>query len=311
MLRRTQFSAYFIVALVAACESEPDIQASSEGSQDDPAKSGQAEGSSVDDDDDSDSSSQSSSPSQADESEGSSSNADSTSGGDGDGDGDDSSEASDTSESDDGQDDESGSDGNSDDAGDDALDPLDPCTEPEVSRLRVWDIQSVGGTSIPDNWQDPVIEHGVAHAVDVEFDLPPSDGSDGANYGTINVPLANGREGVDGTTEELSVDLGNAEFLRLTHAADAQAFLQIRYGADAHGGHHFRIPLEPTDGDIEVVDLQFADFRRPDWAMTDADERVEVDDVFSLTFTTFQSVKWRIEGLQIPDYTPPCAERDG
>ena len=197
----------------------------------------------------------------------------------------------------------SGSTGSTDD-----LDPLDACEEAEVDRLRVWDIQSVGGTSTPDNWQDPIIDAGMEHAIEVEFSLPPSDGSDGANYGTVNVPLANGREDDDGTTIELSVDLGDAEFIRLGDSSTAVAFLQVRYGADAHGGHHFRVPLPSTDGELQVVDFPFEDFRRPQWATTYPDERVKIDDVFSLTFTTFQSVIWRIESLRIPGYTPPCAK---
>ena len=178
----------------------------------------------------------------------------------------------------------------------------DACKEPSVSRLTVWDVEvsKDGSTLSIDGDSSLTVRSGkrVAHVV---FDLQGP-----ASYGTINVPLRNQREDATHRTADFSVDLARSHGVTLSYASTADLFLQIRHGARAHGGHHYRAKLPTTEGSLRSERLRFADFAQPDWVKPEDRYPLDLRDVFSFTVAALQSADVTVAALVADGYTPLC-----
>ncbi len=177
--------------------------------------------------------------------------------------------------------------------------PLPPCAEPSVSRLMVWEMQVVGGTMVPASGS-PLREFGDAHELYVEWTL---DG--GGSYGTANAPLNNQGEYSSGANPaENGVDISSAAGVTLEYATTGSAYLQIRTASEPHGGDHFRADLPPTNGEIAIVTLNFADFRRP--GGDTPPEAAILQEVFSFTFVAAGTTNLTLRQVLVPGFSPPC-----
>src|SRR5258708_5069790 len=109
----------------------------------------------------------------------------------------------------------SGAGGAIDAGGGDAGDypPLVPCTAPSVSRLKVWEMQVVGGTQVPTG--SPLRKVGNDYELFVTWTLTGS----GA-YGTANAPLNNMGEFTNGADPaKNAVDISGATGIFLEYGA--------------------------------------------------------------------------------------------
>jgi len=117
--------------------------------------------------------------------------------------------------------------------------PLPPCSEPSVSRLKVWEMQVVGGSMTPASGS-PLREIPGGHEFYVEWTL---DGGDA--YGTANTPLNNQGQYANGADPlENAVDISAAVGVTLEYATTGDAYLQIRTASVPHGGDHFRADFQ-------------------------------------------------------------------
>jgi hypothetical protein len=178
----------------------------------------------------------------------------------------------------------------------------DACKEPAVSRFTVWDVEvSKDGSTLALDAGSPFALRGDQRVTHVVFDLKGP-----ASYGTINVPLRNHREDATYKTSEHSVDLGRARAVTVSYASTADLFLQIRHGARAHGGHHYRAKLPTTNGLLRSERLFFVDFAQPDWVSENDRYALDLSDVFSFTVAALQSADVTIASLVADGYTPAC-----
>jgi hypothetical protein len=176
---------------------------------------------------------------------------------------------------------------------------LEPCSEPSVSRLEVWETQVVGGSMVPASGSPlRVIEGG--HELYIEWTL---DG--GGSYGTANAPLENQGEYSNGADPaEHGVDLSGAAGVTLEYATTGSTYLQLRTASVPHGGDHFRADLPNTSGVIQTTTLAFSDFRRPG-GETPPDSAI-LSEVFSYTFVAAGSADLTLRQVLVPGFSPPC-----
>lgn len=171
-----------------------------------------------------------------------------------------------------------------------------------MSRFTVWDVEvSKDGSTLAVEGGSPFALRGDQRVAHVVFDLKGPE-----SYGTINVPLRNHREDATYGTSEHSVDLSRGRAVTVGYASTADLFLQIRHGARAHGGHHYRAKLPATNGLLRSERLFFADFAQPDWVAPDDRYPLDLHDVFSFTVAALQSADVTIASLAADGYTPAC-----
>ena len=171
-----------------------------------------------------------------------------------------------------------------------------------MSRFTVWDVEvSKDGSTLTLDAGSSLAMHDGRRVAHVVFDLQGPQ-----SYGTINVPLRNHREDATYKTSEHSVDLGRSRAVTVGYASTADLFLQIRHGARAHGGHHYRAKLPATNGSFRTERLFFADFAQPDWVSENDRYPLDLSDVFSFTVAALQSADVTIATLAADGYTPAC-----
>jgi hypothetical protein len=175
-------------------------------------------------------------------------------------------------------------------------DDLEPCSDPAVSRLKVWEMQVVGGTQDPSGsplraYQDGYEMH-VAWSID-------------SGYGTANAPLDNQGEYANGANPaEHGVDVSAAEGLFLEYAAQGSTYVQLRTASVPHGGDHYRANIPATNGEISTVLLPFSSFARPGGQPGPGSDIL--NEVFSLTFATGASATLTLRQVRIDGLIPPC-----
>ncbi len=123
-------------------------------------------------------------------------------------------------------------------------------------------------------------------------------------YGTANTPLGNKGQYTNGVDPaKSSVDLSAAPGVVLEYAATGSVYMQIRTGADPHGGSHYRATIPVTGGDMKVVTLKFADFRLS--GNTPPGPNI-LKDVFSFTFVGSGTTMLTLRQVRVAGYVPPC-----
>jgi hypothetical protein len=177
------------------------------------------------------------------------------------------------------------------------LPPLTPCTAPSVSRLKVWEMQVVGGTMTPPTASPLRLVNG-AYEMHVAWVL-----SDASGYGTANTPLNNQGQYTSGADPaKNAVDLSAAPGVVLEYSLTGPAYLQIRTGTVPHGGDHYRADLVPTGDAFKIVTLKFADFR-----LNGGPPGPDIlKDVFSFTFVGAGNTTLTLRQVQVAGFTPPC-----
>lgn len=179
------------------------------------------------------------------------------------------------------------------------LPPLTPCTDPSVSRLKVWEMQVVGGTMVPANGS-PLRRVGDAYELHVVFTLQGA-----GPYGTANAPLNNQGEFTNGANPaENAVDISSAAGITLEYATTGAAYLQIRTATVPHGGDHFRADMPVTGDQVRTITLYFADFRRPGGTTPPGADILR--DVFSFTFVASATNTMTLRQVRVAGFTPPC-----
>jgi hypothetical protein len=177
---------------------------------------------------------------------------------------------------------------------------LEPCSEPAVSRLKVWEMQVVGGSQVPANGSPLRKYDGGGYEMYVEWTL-----TDGGAYGTANAPLNNQGQysnGADPTKN--AVDISQGSGITLEYASAGSTYLQIRTATVPHGGDHFRADLPSTNGQLQTLKLDYASFRRPGGNTPPADDVLK--DAFSFTFVGSATTKLTLRQVLIPGFKPPC-----
>ena len=176
------------------------------------------------------------------------------------------------------------------------------CKEPSVSRFKVWDAEvSKDESSLSTDGPTVLTLRDGKPVAHVVFTLAgPS------SYGTINVPLKNHREDQAHATKDFSVDLGRSRAVTVKYASNADLFLQLRHGARAHGGHHYRASLPATEGQLRTRTLRFADFAQPDWVKESERYPLDLHDVFSFTVAALRSADVTVASLEIEGFSPAC-----
>jgi hypothetical protein len=184
-------------------------------------------------------------------------------------------------------------------SGDAGLPPLTPCTDPSVSRLKVWETQVVSGTQVPASGS-PLRDAGKDYEMYIEWTLQGS-----SSYGTANAPLNNQGEYTNGADPaKNAVDISGATGVTLEYAATGSTYMQIRTGTVPHGGDHFRADLPITGTEIKTITLPFADFRRPGGQTPPGADILK--DVFSFTFVGAATTKVTLRQVRVAGFTPPC-----
>ncbi|HEY2903470.1 MAG TPA: hypothetical protein VGL59_22995 [Polyangia bacterium] len=179
------------------------------------------------------------------------------------------------------------------------LPPLAPCTAPAVSRLKVWEMQVVGGTMTPPSASPLRLVNG-AYEMHVAWVL-----SDASGYGTANTPLNNQGQYTSGADPaKNAVDLSAAPGVVLEYSLTGPAYLQIRTGTNPHGGDHYRANLTPTGDAFQIVTLKFADFRLNGGPSPPGPDILK--DVFSFTFVGAGATTLTLRQVQMAGFTPPC-----
>ena len=202
-----------------------------------------------------------------------------------------------------GGDDAGGDDAGGDDAGgNDAspdYPPLAQCTAPSVSRLKVWEMQVVGGTQVPANGS-PLRGAGNGYELFVTWTLAGAGG-----YGTANAPLNNMGQYTSGANPaQNAVDISSAPGVFLEYGATGDTYMQIRTGTVPHGGDHFRATLPVTGTEVKTITLNFADFRRPGGATPPGPDILK--DVFSFTFVGGGTTTLTLRQVRVRGFIPPC-----
>jgi hypothetical protein len=179
------------------------------------------------------------------------------------------------------------------------LPPLAPCTDPSVSRLKIWEMQVVGGTMVPASGS-PLRKVGNAYELYVAFTL-----QGGGAYGTANAPLNNQGQYTNGADPtKNAVDLSAANGVTLEYSTTGNTYMQIRTGAVPHGGDHFRADMPVTGDQIKTITLNFADFRRPGGTTPPGTDILK--DVFSFTFVAGATTTLTLRQVRAGDFKPPC-----
>jgi len=179
---------------------------------------------------------------------------------------------------------------------------LPGCSRAGVSGLAVWDVEtSKDGSTLRPGGSSALAFRDGEYVAQVVFALASA-----SSYGTMNVPLRSQREDPTHRPADLSVNLGDARMVTVTYASTADLFLQIRHGARAHGGHHYRARLGKTAGAVRTETLRFADFAQPPW-VTSADRYpLDLRNVFSFTFAALESAEVTVAAFEIDGFVPSC-----
>ncbi len=179
------------------------------------------------------------------------------------------------------------------------LPALTPCTDPSVSRLKIWEMQVVGGTMVPASGS-PLRKVGNAYELYVAFTL-----QGGGAYGTANAPLNNQGQYTNGADPtKNAVDLSGAKGVTLEYSTTGSTYMQIRTGTVPHGGDHFRADMPVTGDQIKTITLNFADFRRPGGTTPPGTDILK--DVFSFTFVAGATTTLTLLQVRAGDFKPPC-----
>lgn len=177
---------------------------------------------------------------------------------------------------------------------------LEPCSAPSVSRLKVWEMQVVGGTQVPANGSPLRKYDGGGYELYVEWTL-----TQGGAYGTANAPINNQGQYTNGADPaKNAIDISKGAGLTIEYASTGNTYMQIRTGTVPHGGDHFRADLPSTNGMLKTIELKYADFRRPGGATPPGDDVLK--DAFSFTFVGGGSTKLTLRQVRIPGFVPPC-----
>jgi hypothetical protein len=177
---------------------------------------------------------------------------------------------------------------------------LQPCTDPAVSRLKVWEMQVVGGTQVPANGSPLRKYDGGGYELYVEWTL-----TGGGAYGTANAPLDNMGQYANGADPaKNAVDISKGSGLTIQYASTGNTYMQIRTGTVPHGGDHFRADLPTTDGMLKMISLDYASFRRPGGTTPPGADVLK--DAFSFTFVGSATTKLTLRQILIPGFVPPC-----
>ena len=179
------------------------------------------------------------------------------------------------------------------------LPPLIPCTDPSVSRLKVWEMDVMGGTMVPPSGS-PLRKVGNDYEMHVVFTL-----TGGGAYGTANAPLKNMGQYTNGINPaQYAVDVSGATGITLEYSTTGNSYLQLRTGTVPHGGDHFRADMPVTGDQLKTITLNFADFRRPGGTTPPGADVLK--DVFSLTFVAGATTTMTLRQVRIAGFTPPC-----
>jgi hypothetical protein len=177
---------------------------------------------------------------------------------------------------------------------------LKPCADPAVSRLKVWEMQVVGGTQVPANGSPLRKYDGGGYELYVEWTLTA-----GGAYGTANAPLNNMGQYTNGADPaKNAVDISKGDGLTIEYASTGNTYLQLRTAAVPHGGDHFRADLPSTGGQIKTVQLPYASFRRPGGNTPPGADILT--GMFSFTFVGSATTKLTLRQVLIPGFVPPC-----
>jgi hypothetical protein len=176
---------------------------------------------------------------------------------------------------------------------------LEPCADPAVSRLKVWEMQVVSGTQVPANGSALRKYDGGGYELYVEWTLQ------GGGYGTANAPLKNMGQYTNGIDPaQYGVDIGKGPALTIEYSSTGNTYLQIRTGAVPHGGDHFRADLPSTGGQVTTIQLALDSFRRPGGNTPPGADVLK--DAFSFTFVGGGTTKLALRQVLIPGFIPPC-----
>jgi hypothetical protein len=177
---------------------------------------------------------------------------------------------------------------------------LTPCSDPAVSRLKVWEMQVVGGTQVPANGSPLRQYDGGGYELYVEWTL-----TGGGAYGTANAPINNmGQYSNGADPAKNGIDISKGTGLTIEYASTGNTYMQIRTGAVPHGGDHFKADLPSTNGMLKTILLDYASFRRPGGNTPPGDDVLK--DAFSFTFVGSGTTKLTLRQISIPGFIPPC-----
>lgn len=118
-----------------------------------------------------------------------------------------------------------------------------------------------------------------------------------ASYATIDVALGNKAEGPNVLPSTNSQNISASTGLTVVYASDKDIYLQIRHGANKHGGHHYRVLLpKQLQKDRH---FQFQQFAQPSWVPGNEKYELDLSDVFSFTFVAVQSGALLVSDLSV------------
>jgi hypothetical protein len=167
-------------------------------------------------------------------------------------------------------------------------------TSPAVSGFTTW----VAGTS-PDSSTVRTLNGGGVvvcaeshHYAYAEFALEKA----GSSYATIDVPLKNRAEAWDVVPKDNSADIEAATGLAITYQSTVDTYLQVRHGANKHGGHHYRVLL-PAHASMATANFAFGAFAQPSW--TNDKYALNLKDVFSFTFVATESGSLLVQSMDL------------
>ena len=177
---------------------------------------------------------------------------------------------------------------------------LEPCADPAVSHLKVWEMQVVGGTMVPANGSPLRKYDGGGYEMHVEWTL------NGAGpYGTANAPLNNQGQYANGADPaKNAVDISKGSGVTIEYSSDGSTYLQIRTATVPHGGDHFKADLPSTSGQFKTITLDYASFRRPGGTTPPGPDILK--DAFSFTFVGSATTKLTLRQVLTPGFIPPC-----
>lgn len=179
------------------------------------------------------------------------------------------------------------------------LPPLTPCTMPAVSRLKVWEMMTSGGSMMPMGSPLRKVAGTDAYEMYVSFTIQ------GGGYGTANTALKNAGQYANGANPaQNAVDISAEGGITLEYATTGASYLQIRTGTVPHGGAHFKIDLPVTAGMIKTTKFNFADFRRPGGQVPPGPDVLK--DAFSLTFVASATGTMTLRQVRVGAFVPPC-----
>jgi len=127
------------------------------------------------------------------------------------------------------------------------------------------------------------------------------------SYGTIDVAVGNKAEAWDVSPADNTVDVSAFAGMELTYQSSGAMYLQLRHGANKHGGHHYRVSL-PIQTTLAKRTFKWSEFAQPSWA---GSYPLNLKGVFSFTFVTFATSELLVSQFRIGSgssfYQPPCA----